>query len=627
MASRLALSVLALTLLAGPAHADLTGTVVDPGGQPLDGVRVRLSLAPPGSNPVSSKDFVVTGPDGTFSAPLPVGAAQSVYIGIGKRRYINISGFLDLTQGEAMGTITMEPVETLDNPDYRWVKPFFPKEDQSDFGCNMCHGKQYEDWEDSLMAESATSERVLSYYLGTNLDGEKAGPGYRVDHPDEAGPCANCHAAAAAIHAPSQTVLSEVEGVATEGVFCDVCHKVLDIDVVDAPGVDGSLVHYRPSAWVGLFAFGPYEDAFGMPMRTSYNPLLTESRFCAGCHEWTNEHGTPVLSTFSEWSEMSGADPDALQCQDCHMKKKFGPDYQGEPEPTLGFILDEPMQQNMHGVKRWSDTTFGHDFHGGVEYAKEAAVMTVEVTQDGPELVVSTVVDNVNAGHALPTGMPFRHMILVVEATGADGEPMFQTGGGAVPDYGGEGDSPADLAGLPGRGYARVLGDGSGTRNVPFWDAKEVIEDTRIRAAEVDTRSFRFAVAAAGGEATVSVRLIYRRAFRFLDQIKGWDQEDQVIAEATEAMVCEPPEEPITPDTIDGPGDVGADDTEAPGDGEAPDDGGGDTPDDGGAADPADDDTAGSGWGCGQPGSAPGVLGLLLALLVFAFAARRRQGC
>ena len=621
MTSRLVQPLVLVMLLGAPAHAELTGTIVDAAGQPLEGAKVCVSLAPAGSNPVSSKDAVVTGPDGTFSAPLPAGAGQSVYIGIGKRRYLNVSGFLDLSEGTALGSIALTPVETLDNPAYQWVKPFFPKEDQADFGCNLCHGKQYEAWQDSLMAESATSERVLSYYLGTNLDGDPAGPGYRLDHPDKAGPCANCHAPAAAILAPSQTVLSEVDGVAREGVFCDVCHKVSDIDVVDAPGVDGSLVHYRPSAWVGLFAFGPYEDAFGMPMKTSYNPLLTESRFCAGCHEWTNDHGIPVLSTYSEWSEMSGADPDALQCQDCHMKKKFGPDYQGEPAPTLGFILDDPMQQNMHGVKRWSDTVFDHDFHGGVEYAKEAAEMTLEVTQDGPELVVTATVDNVNAGHALPTGMPFRHMILVVEANAA-GEPLWQTGGGVVPDYGGEGDAPADLAGLPGRGYARVLGDGAGARNVPFWDAKEVIEDTRIRAAEVDVRSFRFAVPEAGGPAAVSVRLIYRRAFRFLDQVKGWDLEDQVIAEAEQALDLEAPDEPITPGVADPPGDG-----EATGDGgEATGDGGEATGDGGGDA-PADEDTARTGWGCGQPGPDSGSLALLLALCLLAAALRRRRGC
>jgi hypothetical protein len=60
----------------------------------------------------------------------------------------------------------------------------------------------------------------------------------------------------------------------------------------------------------------------------------------------------------------------------------------------------------------------------------------VEQTVEAGELTVEVTTRNSGAGHALPTGEPMRSMLLLVEAT-CDGEPLAQTGGDVVPDYGG----------------------------------------------------------------------------------------------------------------------------------------------------------------------------------------------
>ncbi len=512
--------------------APLSGVVLDPDGLPIAGAQLRFSPMSEGVKPLSGDLVVLTDADGRFEVESPAGLLQQLYVGIGKLGYLNSAGIMPGDAAGDIGSLVLEPLPPIDNKEYAWWKPFWPVDDQSDVGCNACHGEQYRDWRNSEMAFSATNPRVLSLYEGTDIDGNRAGEGYRIDHPDKAGPCANCHAPAAALDAPGEVVLSEVEGIAAEGVFCDTCHKIRDVVPDGGPGVAGSLQYQRPSAWMGLFAFGPYEDVGSHPMSSSYSPLIKTSRFCAGCHEWTNEHGVPVMSTYSEWSAVAGADPDALQCQDCHMKKKFGADYFGEPDEEAFIVDNEHVQQN-HGVRRKKATIYPHTFHGAKELVEEAAGVDLELADDNGSLVVTVGIDNVNAGHALPTGMPFRHMLLVVEAT-ADGAPLELSDGPVVPDYGG------NLAGRPGRGYARVLGDADGNRNVPFWRATEVLEDTRIRGAERDEVTLRFAGPEGGGEVSVTARLVYRRAFQAMMEAKKWNLDDTEIGLAEASAELSP---------------------------------------------------------------------------------------
>ncbi|MBI2377234.1 MAG: hypothetical protein HYV07_24755 [Deltaproteobacteria bacterium] len=554
-------AALLLGLGAGDAlAANLTGTVVDENDSPIPSVVVRAGRVPPGSSPVTSAEFVLTGEDGTFSVPSPAQPGEYVYISFGKARYEITSGMLDLSAGGLnLGRIRMAAVSPIDNVNREWVPPYFPVTNQTNTGCNFCHGVQYKDWKDTLMAQSAspTNAWVRSLYGPSDQ-----GPSYRSENPDKAGPCANCHAPAAAIDAPNETVLSEVTGVAESGVFCEVCHSVREVKDIQKPGVAGSLVLSRASAWTQFFAYGPYDDAASAPMTTAYNPLFKEARLCAGCHEWTTDLGVPVLSTYTEWSEMSGADPDALTCQDCHMRKKFGTN-QTVPDPTLTYVLDNSHMAGMYGNLRPKDTLSPHVFRGGLDYAPEAADIWLTANQSGGEFVVDVLIANVNAGHALPTGMPFRHAILVVDAKVQD-QPAQLLDGSTVPDYGGEGDSPRDYAGKPGRGYAKVLGDGTGARNVLFWRATEVIEDTRIRAGQKELAEFRFGVPADGGPVTVKATLIYRRAFIDLARAKGWDMEDIVIAQKDVSLTLTPPPPPRTepepePTTQPEPTDPGSD--------------------------------------------------------------------
>ena len=602
-----ALVALSILVPTSPAWAGTaSGTVVDGAGKPIHGVRVRITAYTQGSKPVEGTEVVSSGADGSFSLGVNAGGGQIVAVSFGKKGYYNTAKQLYAASNMPLGKVVMNTLGTIDNDHYQWIKPNWPKMDQTDFGCNACHGQQADDWQKSKMAHSAKNPRVFSLYKGTDISGNPVGGGYRDDNPDKAGPCANCHAPAAAINAPGETRLDLVEGVAKEGVFCDFCHKIRDVKIGAGLGVGGAVQVQRQPAWLNLFAFGPFDNYLGGPMLTTFNPLLTQSRFCGGCHQYTNENGVKVQTTYSEWAEMSGADPDALQCQDCHMKKKFGKEYQGE-DPGVDYILNDEHMQQMHGTLHPKSKIYPHTFHGAAEYITEAASLAVTAEQVGGEVIVKATIDNVNAGHALPTGMPFRHMILEITAT-ADGAPMVQVAGPKVPDYGGVGSAPEDLAGKPGKGFARVLGDETETRNVPFWRATREIEDTRIGPADSDEVELRFEPPEAGGAAKISARLIYRRAFRKMVLERKWDSQGaakdrvkDVVMNAAEADVTLTPWVKTKVEPTDAGGDGGA------------------------SGDSSGDDSGCTSAGAAGPGSPGGSPWLVLGLALLAGLIIRRR--
>ena len=106
-------------------------------------------------------------------------------------------------------------------------------------------------------------------------------------------------------------------------------------------------------------------------------------------------------------------------------------------------------------------------------------------------------------GHRLPTGFVDRHLVLLVEGRTEQGQIVLPRAGPKLPALAGE-----ELAGRPGRLYARVLRDFEGRSPAPFWlAAPDPPPDTRLVPDQVDETRFDF-------PATLSclqVRVLYRR--------------------------------------------------------------------------------------------------------------------
>jgi hypothetical protein len=428
--------------------------------------------------------------------------------------------------GHKLGWVTVVPPaqapwialrlwDQRDNREYAWNTSFADPANQA-LGCGHCHSPGAEEWSRTAHAGSAVNPRFLSMYNGTRADRKQAAaPGHQQDFPGTAGNCANCHAPGAAANAPFSTNMNALTGVNREGVFCDFCHKAgavyLDpatgLPYRNAPGVQ-SMRLFRPHGDDQIF-FGPLDD---VASRASRLPVESKSEFCAPCHQFSF-WGTPIYESFREWRESPYRDQ-GIECQTCHMPAGTSPTF---VRPEKGGLPRNPERLASHldlGVK-------------DPDFMRATIEMKIEAAGQPDRVEVAVSLTNRLGGHHVPTDYPGRNMILVVAAVDSRGAPLAPAGGSTVPEWGG------DLAGRPGKGFAKVLKD-LATGEAPvvnYWKPVTIASDNRIPALATDRSQFVFARPPAAGPVTVSARLVFRRIFRALALLKGWEATDLPMAE------------------------------------------------------------------------------------------------
>jgi hypothetical protein len=506
------------------AARHFSGVVVDSKGQPLDKAVVRLQ---------GTSLSTVTDTSGRFR--LHAGdAVASKYVTAWKQGFFN-GGQAVATEGTEY-RISLNPVPVEDNTRYGWLPSSHdqsakPTDDTlKSKSCQECHTLLTEQWRKSTHGTSAVNPLFLAFFSGTDKQGKKgAGPGYKTDFPNSSGNCSTCHVPLLALNNPFNSDPRDAGEGAREGVTCDLCHKIDAVRIDSSGGYPGILSYKfnRPTGGHQLF-YGPYQDVF--PGDDSYHPLYKESRYCAPCHNgkfWDVE----MYSEYREWAESAYA-ARGVHCQDCHM----APD----------GIMTRFALENEGGVERGPETIPSHLFLGSGDRAfmAEAVDLNVRTELHGDVLNVIVAVRNVKAGHHYPTGNPMRNMILLVEATDGAGRGLSLIDGARVPLWGGVGEvKERNYAGLPGKGFAKVLRDaipypdsqrGRHFRPeypAPHWRPALVESDSRIPANGSDVSTYRFRVPS-GMNAPIQVtsRLIYRRAYKsWLDE-KRFAMDEMEIA-------------------------------------------------------------------------------------------------
>ena len=158
-------------------------------------------------------------------------------------------------------------------------------------------------------------------------------------------------------------------------------------------------------------------------------------------------------------------------------------------------------------------------------------------------MAVTVTIENTETGHSVPSGFHTRNMILLLTVTDSGGTPLAQLGGEVIPDWAGAGDpGNGDSAGLPGTGYAKILGDDLGNELVFYTDATKVISDNRIPAHGSDSTSYLFTDPGPGaGTIQVTAELLYRRSWKAVMDEKLWGIPDVVMEQATQALPLEQP--------------------------------------------------------------------------------------
>ena len=549
---------ISVPLILAQSNAVITGRVSD-GILPIAGARVIIQ---------ADTAWVTTDSQGRFRLPVDRYRSNPVPVMVGKKGWFN--GSWRLEKGRRNAELILAPVPQGDNPHYRWIDPA-----PSSGGmmgtmmgggsqtCGSCHENYYDWWKESSMAKTTRNQRVLDQY-------KDAGAARKI--------CADCHAPAAAVQAPGQTDLLKVAqqgGVETEGVFCDFCHKIKDVKVSFKPGVQTlkfSRIE-RPSRRLGMMstrpvmAYGSLADVVTPPMAAGFNPALSKSEFCSSCHlngrelpgkktwdykavypdaspeEFQNGRIVPNQWTYREWKNwqesLAENDPNkGQQCQDCHMNwtQDMLP-YDKYIVRSAGGGMMNIMIRRLR-VRRDPSTIHPHKFEGAtVKRLQNTAFLLLRPSLQGNRLSVMVSVTNTNAGHRLPTGVTFRNMLLLVQATDSTGKILSQTGGPKIPEWAGKG-SPGkgNYAGLPGVGYARITADDHGNINVPFWEATKIVQDNRLVPRKPDVQNFVFNAAKTRNYITVKATLIYRKSFKKMADKYGWDTGD-VVMEKTSKVV------------------------------------------------------------------------------------------
>jgi len=154
----------------------------------------------------------------------------------------------------------------------------------------------------------------------------------------------------------------------------------------------------------------------------------------------------------------------------------------------------------------------------------------LEGETSGSKLIINAYITNTNGGHWVPTGETMRSVMLLLKVTDSSGKPLTLKKGSRLPDWVGVGNvQEGNYAGLPGAAFARVLGDDHGNLHVPFWQASQVVSDTRIRPKKSVNLKFEYELEDPEDEPTAEASLIYRPVIRPWAKIKNWLAEDILI--------------------------------------------------------------------------------------------------
>ena len=525
----------------------ISGSVLDQDGNPVEGATVRIQ---------ASQNFTTSDAQGNF-----------VLRGLETGQAVTVSAWKDLYYCVNQEKVTppaqdvqlrLRLYQTNDNPDYAWVPP------TGENSCYSCKPGVTQIWLDNdAHGKAALNPRFLSMYNGTDLQGHTSppvryaqgdygkapvppdlsqpyyGPGYKLNFPDSAGNCAACHIPGAAIADPYGVDPNQAAGVDQFGVHCDFCHKIAavrldpqtNLPYPNRPGVLSMDIR-RPfpedQSRYQIF-FGTFDDD-NVPQEDTKLPLISQSQFCAPCH-YGAFWDTQVYNSYGEWLASPYSDPQSGKtCQGCHM-----------PAPS---VLNGQMLSNVApgkgGVERDPRAIHAHTFPGAAsqELLQNALTLQVSARREGQQVAVEVSLTNDQTGHDIPSDSPLRQMILLVEAKDARGNDLSQVEGETVPEWGGSGDPQKGYyAGLPGKAFAKVLAElwtGLSPTGA-YWNQTRLVSDNRLAAFATDTSRYVF-IAPQTGSLKISVRLIYRRAYRLLADQKGWQIPD-ILMEAAEIDV------------------------------------------------------------------------------------------
>lgn len=344
-------------------------------------------------------------------------------------------------------------------------RPFWPSRMTTDNGkfldnfkvksastCASCHPREFEEWAPSLHA-IAGRDTVYEKAVEANEDLHKDGV-------EKGRFCEGCHAPGELLAGRTNRFRSVMPSEAeTEGIGCVTCHTVRHADPIEGNGALKLAISAGTDQLSDAMILAAPRDhvrAFGA---RETNALIGKSDFCGACHTEAYDMSMAraqtrqnVQTTFVEWRDSWYARND-ITCQDCHM----APDPAAQVHRIRSGDLSKPGRyaHNFVGANYLMfDTSLGTNLtflRGGIlpglsdAYNTRLIAKQGEATRallraaaglalrgsemSGPNLRVRIAVQNLGAGHNLPTGVvDQKHMWLEVVVKDAAGRTLLHSG-------------------------------------------------------------------------------------------------------------------------------------------------------------------------------------------------------
>lgn len=381
---------------------------------------------------------------------------------------------------------------------YKWFDPNTNEKEGKLLlkNCSSCHRAYYKEWVDDKHSMAHNNTVFLSAYKQ-----------FKKDHPDKNGNCSLCHNPEAALDNKFDADIRKAKK--TNGISCDFCHKIEDVDQnLLKKGVSG-LVIKRICKGESDVRFGAIKDPVQIELpdgreskeELKYNSLYKTSLVCAKCHDGVSGN-IQTYSTFTEWVN-SPAAMIGIQCQSCHMQPRR------ENKENSFEIVDNPDVK--HKIRPYyevhSHSFLTEDKHTFRKKYIDLKIKTEQISNSQQNvLVVKVRVENNNPGHSFPTGATMRNAVLVLEVKDKNGNDLKLLKGLMLPDYAG------NLKGKPGKLFAKILEETSGQyaikhgkQGIEFrkianvlgipaqdWWNVFIASDSRIKAGDKDISVFEF---------------------------------------------------------------------------------------------------------------------------------------
>lgn len=280
--------------------------------------------------------------------------------------------------------------------------------------CISCHPDHYAQWSGSMHAY-ASDDPV---FLALNRLGQRATMGALGSL------CIGCHAPTALANGATTdgTNLGDVPRY-LRGVSCVACHTIDDVTALH----NGGLHHADDGVMRGGIGAPVGTPAHGSIRSPLFDTASVESsKPCGACHDVVV--GTAAVeSTYAEWAgSVFGPDGKVpVSCPGCHM---FGSD--GPATSLPGAPLRRLHDHSFPGIDQTLTPWPGKDAQAAAIARDLASALLPKLcvvpSATGVEVQVS--LDNIQAGHAFPSGVTHARRVWVEVVATAAGVPTYASG-------------------------------------------------------------------------------------------------------------------------------------------------------------------------------------------------------